>query len=108
MELNKAKAAIRDSKVYRDDVRSSLEREHRADLEAEIPAGSKKRVTVKEVDAMVLTDDEYMDAQTVVAKTELQLNNLTVLMDAIRVKADALRSLCANVRAEREATAQAV
>lgn len=97
--LNHAKAEHRAARGRREATRGDLDEVFRGELQAT----RSTRVTDKEVMSFVERDDEYRLAQAAVAATERRVNDLTVVCEAIRVKSEALRSLCANIRAEKAA-----
>jgi hypothetical protein len=109
--LNHAKAELRQVRSLREIVRAELDAHYRdvieEDLTPDPKTGKKPRVTDKEVVARTEVDDEFKAAQAEVVDADRRVNDLTTVCEAIRVKADALRSLSANLRAEREALGSA-
>lgn len=102
--LNSEKRALRNGKKERAEVFGELAQTIRAEIRAE---RGDKRITDKEVQERVEQEPEYHEAQDVVAHHDQRASDIGVVCEAIKVKAEALRSLCANRRAEQEAMGSA-
>jgi hypothetical protein len=98
-QLHQARAGLRRAKASRDRLSGQLDPIYRAELRED---GAKKP-TNDQVRARIHQDPEYLDAQAEVADVDQRAADLAVICDGIRVKADCLRSLSANKRAELEA-----
>lgn len=98
-QLNQARSSLRIAKADRDKVMGELDPIYRSVLYEK----NGKKPTNDQVKAEIFGDGEYLDAQENVAATEKRMNDLSVICEGIRVKADCLRSLSANKRAELEA-----
>lgn len=98
---NRAKSGIRIARARREEVRGELAGEHRAATVRRRPDGGKPP-TVAEIAAMVTSDSRFVRAEEALAKAEQDAADLETVVTAIKIKAEALRSLSANLRAERE------
>lgn len=97
--LNQARASLRRVKAERDRLIGSLDPTYRAELQKE----TGKKPTNDQVKAKIYQDPEYLEVIEDVADTDQRVSDLSVVCDSIRTKADCLRSLSANRRAELDA-----
>lgn len=100
IKLNAARYEERMARVTRNTIRGELSEQYREQLEAIPDSG---RVTDKAVLALVEQDADYHAAQTALGDAEQICADLTTICEALKVKSEALRSLCANRRAEQAA-----
>lgn len=97
--LNQARANLRRAKTARDELGSELDPIKRG----EIHQDTGKKPTNDQVKAAINLDEEYQEAVDDVTNADRRVNDLSVICEGIRTKADCLRSLSANKRAELEA-----